>query len=68
MRGEPERVRAMSTAGVEGASRRKVGSLGHQMRVWRTARDFFAVLAQRLRPQLLPEVLIEFRLVMRLTR
>ena len=26
------------------------------------ARDFFAMLAQRLRPQLLPEALIEFRL------
>ena len=59
MRGEPERVCAMSTAGVEGASRRKVGRLGHQMRVWWTVRDLVAVLAQRLRPQLLPEGLIE---------
>jgi uncharacterized protein len=39
MRGEPERVCAMSTAGVEGASRRKVGSLGRQMRVGRAGRD-----------------------------
>jgi hypothetical protein len=52
----------MSTAGVERASRWKVGSLSNQMRVWWTAGDFVAVLAQGLRPQLLPEVLIEFRL------
>ncbi len=62
MRGEPKRVCAMSTASVEGTSRRKVGSLCHQMCVGWMARDFVGVLAQRLRPQLLPEVVIEFGL------
>jgi hypothetical protein len=50
----------MSTTGVESASRRKISSLGHQMRVGWPARNLAGLLAQRLRPKLLPEVLIEF--------
>src|SRR5262245_19474104 len=38
----------------------EVGSLGHQLRVGWTSREFVGLLAQRLRPQLLPEVVIEF--------
>jgi hypothetical protein len=37
----------------------QLGSLGHQVRVWWTAREFIGVLPQGLRPQLLPEMLIE---------
>ena len=40
MCGEPQRLCAMATTGIEGTSRRKVGSLGDQMRVRWTARDF----------------------------
>lgn len=49
MRGEPERVCAMSTAGVEGASRGKVGSLGYQDARWVDGATS-SVLEQRLRP------------------
>lgn len=58
--GEPERGCAMSTAGIEGASRGEVGSLGNQMRVGWTVRDLIGLLAQRRRPELFPEVLIKF--------
>jgi hypothetical protein len=49
----------MSTAGVEGASPRKVGGLGHEMRVRWATRDSVGVVAERVRPELFPEILIK---------
>jgi hypothetical protein len=59
MRGEPEGVCAMATACVERTPRPQFGSLGRQVRVWWTACDVVGLFANRPRPQLLPEILIE---------
>jgi hypothetical protein len=60
MRGEPERVCAMATAGVERAPRPKPGSLGRQVSVWWTAYDVAGLFTKCPRPQLLPEMLIDY--------